>query len=677
MARSNMVTTASPRSGGTYGPLAYRRQRRSRRAGVLLSAVLMSVGLTAAPSSANARPGLVEPDGRVSGTGSSPTVTGATPADRAFDLERRMRDRLGRHFAGAWLAKTGEPMAAVTKGGDLVAVTAAGARPVLVDHSERVLRSAQARIDRRANHAPRSIVAWYVDPPTNRLVIESLPGQEPGAARFASAAGVPASLIRFVTTPEHPRHLSDFFDVRGGQWILGRGGVCAVGLTVAGGFITAAHCVGPPGEGVTAANGHLLGTVMGVSAADSDFAFVRTDGWTPEPEVVGPLKPFGLLTDVIGSAEFPVGAYACRSGPSTGVVCGNILARGVTVQFADGRMHNDMVTTDTCANAGDSGGPLLARGQAQGLLSGGRSSAPCRSYFQPVNEALSALGVTLLTTAVPPRPVTVTLAGRHVGGCIAVNGFEPPVRQAGHCRREFDQQWMFKPSATGAYQVISATTGMCLDVAGASLDNGALVNQFPCHGGTNQRWRLTIASDGAETLTAEHSGKCLDVPNSNRDAGVAVQQFTCHGGPNQLWSPQTFTSFTVLHTGKCLEVAGASLDDDAAVVQAPCTGAFNQLWQPRPAVRDFSGYVAAHSFKCLATPPASFIVVQLACDPVRGSQSWRFELIGQGGSGQLDVGLCLAIPDASSDDGAPSRIELCDGGLDQRFRMGTYPPPLS
>ncbi|WP_157930561.1 RICIN domain-containing protein, partial [Glycomyces xiaoerkulensis] len=34
-------------------------------------------------------------------------------------------------------------------------------------------------------------------------------------------------------------------------------------------------------------------------------------------------------------------------------------------------------------------------------------------------------------------------------------------------------------------------SGLCLDVSGASTDNGALVQLWTCHGGDNQRWNLS------------------------------------------------------------------------------------------------------------------------------------------------------------------------------------------
>jgi streptogrisin C len=64
-----------------------------------------------------------------------------------------------------------------------------------------------------------------------------------------------------------------------------------------------------------------------------------------------------------------------------------------------------MIRTNVCAEPGDSGGSLVTNPgsattvRAVGLTSGG--SGNCRSggttYFQPVTEALSANGLTLVT----------------------------------------------------------------------------------------------------------------------------------------------------------------------------------------------------------------------------------------------------------------------------------------
>ena len=66
-----------------------------------------------------------------------------------------------------------------------------------------------------------------------------------------------------------------------------------------------------------------------------------------------------------------------------------------------------------CAEPGDSGGSLIAGTQAQGVTSGG--SGNCSSggttYFQPVNEILSAYGLTLTTGGGTTPPPTTACTG--------------------------------------------------------------------------------------------------------------------------------------------------------------------------------------------------------------------------------------------------------------------------
>jgi streptogrisin C len=102
-----------------------------------------------------------------------------------------------------------------------------------------------------------------------------------------------------------------------------------------------------------------------------------------------------------------VGTSVCKFGSTTGASCGTVLAVNATVRFADPAGGAGLVTvngltdTNACAEAGDSGGPFLAVDQAQGTVSGGSGdcSVGGETFFQPVNEVLQTLKLTLLTTA--------------------------------------------------------------------------------------------------------------------------------------------------------------------------------------------------------------------------------------------------------------------------------------
>jgi hypothetical protein len=81
--------------------------------------------------------------------------------------------------------------------------------------------------------------------------------------------------------------------------------------------------------------------------------------------------------------------------------------------------------------------------------------------------------------------------------------------------------------------IIMSNTGMCMDVAVASQENGGLVHQWPCHGGANQQWTYNTAD---KTIRPRHApNKCLDVLGFNRANGAKLGIWDCWGGSNQQW----------------------------------------------------------------------------------------------------------------------------------------------
>ena len=78
-------------------------------------------------------------------------------------------------------------------------------------------------------------------------------------------------------------------------------------------------------------------------------------------------------------------------------------------------------------------------------------------------------------------------------------------------------------------------TAKCLDVVVASKADGANVQQWSCHGGSNQKWELVKTNQPYFFIKSVNSGKCLDVIVASKTDGANVQQWSCHGGPNQKW----------------------------------------------------------------------------------------------------------------------------------------------
>jgi hypothetical protein len=132
------------------------------------------------------------------------------------------------------------------------------------------------------------------------------------------------------------------------------------------------------------------------------------------------------------------------------------------------------------------------------------------------------------------------------------------------------------------YDFVAIHSRKCLDVNGASLDNGTPLIQWSCHDGDNQLWSVAPGIDGYVQIISRNSGKCLDVNGGSVDDGAAVIQWSCHGGANQQWLIERldsgFMRITARHSGKCLDVYAASPEDGASVMQWQCHGGENQSW---------------------------------------------------------------------------------------------------
>ncbi|WP_033259559.1 MULTISPECIES: non-reducing end alpha-L-arabinofuranosidase family hydrolase [Kitasatospora] len=125
-------------------------------------------------------------------------------------------------------------------------------------------------------------------------------------------------------------------------------------------------------------------------------------------------------------------------------------------------------------------------------------------------------------------------------------------------------------ASTGALK--SASAGRCLDVAGGSQSDGALLQVYDCWNGTNQQWTLTSANQ----LTV-YGTKCLDVP-TNATAGTRVQIWACSGGANQQWRVNADGTVVGVASGLCLDVTGGATANGTAVELWTCNGRANQQW---------------------------------------------------------------------------------------------------
>jgi streptogrisin C len=312
-----------------------------------------------------------------------------------------LRSETGSAYAGSWLTDQGTTLnIAVTDAAMADQVKAAGAVPKLVTRSVAQLDAAKQALDSANTKTYRSTLAgWYVDVAANQVTIQALPGQTAKAKALVAAAGVPASAVKVTTAKAAPKPLADAIGAEPYFISLAEGTArCSIGFAVEGGFVTAGHC-GAVGDKTTGFNQQELGTVVASTfPGDADFGVVEITGdFTPQPFV----DDFqGNALPVAGSTEAPIGSPICRSGSTTGLQCGKIIAKNQTVNYPEGAVTG-LTQTDACAEGGDSGGSWLVGDQAQGVTSGGSGdcTAGGETFFQPITEILDENNLTLVTTA--------------------------------------------------------------------------------------------------------------------------------------------------------------------------------------------------------------------------------------------------------------------------------------
>ncbi|KAH7408669.1 trypsin-like cysteine/serine peptidase domain-containing protein [Phaeosphaeria sp. MPI-PUGE-AT-0046c] len=319
---------------------------------------------------------------------------------KATEVIEQLRTAAGNSFGGAWLVD-GNLNVAVTDEALTSEVTAAGATALVVDTPLSKLQEAQKALDnididqalgKRSEDAGSGIAAYYVDVAANKLILEALSDSTARAAELAKQVGLVESEFEVRTVNKLP---TTFATVRGGDaYLINSSSRCSVGFSVTTGFVSAGHC-GTSGRTATTTGGATLGTFSGSSFPGNDYSYIRgSSGNTFQ----GRINNYsGGTIAVAGSTASASGASICRSGSTTGVHCGTVRSLGASVSYAEGRVTG-LTQTNVCAEPGDSGGSFYSGSQAQGVTSGG--SGDCSSggvtYFQPVNEILSAYGLTLV-----------------------------------------------------------------------------------------------------------------------------------------------------------------------------------------------------------------------------------------------------------------------------------------
>ncbi len=132
------------------------------------------------------------------------------------------------------------------------------------------------------------------------------------------------------------------------------------------------------------------------------------------------------------------------------------------------------------------------------------------------------------------------------------------------------------------YNLVSVSSGLVLDVSGASTTAGGLIIQSTSNGATSQQWQIVPVGGGYYTLVNRNSGLVLEVPGFSTTAGTQLEQWTGNNGANQQWQfIGTNGSYTIANknSGLLMDVNGGSTASGAEVIQYTATGGTNQQWQ--------------------------------------------------------------------------------------------------
>jgi len=187
------------------------------------------------------------------------------------------------------------------------------------------------------------------------------------------------------------------------------------------------------------------------------------------------------------------------------------------------------------------------------------------------------------------------------------------------------------------YELVSRNTGRCLEVAGASQTDPAVVQQWDCFGGLHQRFRIVPVS-GTDQYQIEmvhervdpSDGKprCMDVGNQSTADNTPIVQWKCVGTANQQVlldyvegsSYDTVVRLRFAHSDKCAEIANPAAGNGAGLVQLPCDATRStQQWVVRAALNtpQLTGRFAVRSMLA-----GGFVLDMIDCKVTSGLRLW-------------------------------------------------------
>lgn len=135
----------------------------------------------------------------------------------------------------------------------------------------------------------------------------------------------------------------------------------------------------------------------------------------------------------------------------------------------------------------------------------------------------------------------------------------------------------------GRYAIINLNSDLALDVAGASTENGAKVQQWGYSGGDWQHFEVTYQGSGYYSIRPAHSDMSLDVYEKSREPGGEIRQWKYTGADNQLWAIDStsngYYTITSKLSGLALDVWEWSTNSGGEIRQHTLAGGANQQFR--------------------------------------------------------------------------------------------------
>ena len=135
----------------------------------------------------------------------------------------------------------------------------------------------------------------------------------------------------------------------------------------------------------------------------------------------------------------------------------------------------------------------------------------------------------------------------------------------------------------GIYRLTARHSNKVMEVAGSSLDNGAVIQQNSDTGTDNQKWEFADGGAGTYKLIAVHSGKALDISGSSTTEGAPVVQWDLLSNPSQQWNIVSvgdgYHKVENLNSGKVLGFSSRRKNSGIPVEQYDYSGEIYQQWK--------------------------------------------------------------------------------------------------